>query len=57
MFRSGRGGLPRDPALAFSWFARAAGQGEGTAMAYVSLCYEAGAGDDAARTMLARLSG
>ena len=50
MLRSGRGGLSRDPAQAFSWFARAAGQGEATAMAYVSLCYEAGEGvgqDDA----------
>jgi hypothetical protein len=44
MFWSGQGGLPRDRAQGFSWFLRAAEQGNAGAMGHVSLCYEAGEG-------------
>jgi TPR repeat protein len=44
MFWSGQGGLPRDRTQAFSWFLRAAEQGNIGAMGHVSLCYEAGEG-------------
>lgn len=44
MLWSGQGGLPRDRVQAFSWFLRAAEQGDSGAMAHVSRCYEAGDG-------------